>query len=198
MNSNFESRKNQRQPGRGDSLAGNSADNKKPLGAVNTMMRDRFELLSAYLDGEVTSQERRQVEEWLDTDPATQRLYQRLLNLRHGLQAMPVPSSQPADQLAEAVFKRVDRRPKLVLFWSGAAIAAMFVGMVSGIVPGRQLFMPQVAQVPQPTPSGDLMVALNEPLVEIVNPNELMLTVNEPIVEIPKPGVTKPSANLQN
>jgi len=30
--------------------------------------RDCFELLSAYLDGEVTATERRQVEEWLSTD----------------------------------------------------------------------------------------------------------------------------------
>lgn len=197
MNSNFESSKNHRQQGKGDSLAGNSADNQKPLGAVNTMMRDRFELLSAYLDGEVTSLERRQVEEWLDTDPATQRLYRRLLNLRNSLQAMPVPASQPADRLAAEVFKRVDRQPKLMFVWGGAAIAALFVAAISGVVPGRQFFFPQFAQAPQPVPSADLMVALNEPLVEMVNPNELMLTVNEPIVEIPKPGATVPSPNSQ-
>jgi anti-sigma factor RsiW len=39
--------------------------------------RDRFELLSAYLDGELTATERRQIEDWLKTAPEVQRLYAR-------------------------------------------------------------------------------------------------------------------------
>ena len=37
--------------------------------------RDRFELLSAYIDGEVTAAERGQIEQWLTTDPEVQCLY---------------------------------------------------------------------------------------------------------------------------
>ena len=41
-----------------------------------------------------------------------------------------------------------------------------------------------------------LVVALNEPLVEIVNPNDLMLGVNAPVMDIPKVGVASPHKSL--
>ena len=44
--------------------------------------RGFFELLSAYLDGEVTATERKQVEEWLSTDTDIKfLLYNNLANL---------------------------------------------------------------------------------------------------------------------
>jgi hypothetical protein len=49
---------------------------------LDVTKRDRFELLSAYLDGEVSPEERRLVTTWLADDPETQCLYQRLLHLR--------------------------------------------------------------------------------------------------------------------
>ncbi len=55
MNYNFESDKNQNKQGIGDSLRETQANNTYAQGNVTTMMRDRFELLSAYLDGEVTA-----------------------------------------------------------------------------------------------------------------------------------------------
>jgi anti-sigma factor RsiW len=51
--------------------------------------RNRFELLNAYLDGEVTADERRQIENWLTTDPQVQCLYARALKLRQKWQ-MPI------------------------------------------------------------------------------------------------------------
>jgi anti-sigma factor RsiW len=187
MNFNFESDQNQNQQGMGDGLAENLANHNRPQGNVTTMMRDRFELLSAYLDGEVTAIERRQVEEWLKNDPATQRLYSRLLSMQQGFQAMPVPKAeQSAQELAAKVLQRVDRKPKRVLIWGGCAIAALFVAIVSDIGGSRQLFAPQFAQAPANSDSDGLVVALNEPVVEIVNPNDLMLGVNAPVVEIPK------------
>ena len=188
MNSNFESDKNHNQHFLRDSLAGNPAPNNQRQGAINTMMRDRFELLSAYLDGEVTAAERRQVEEWLAADPSVRGLYDRLISLRHGLQEMPVPVvQQPAQDLANRVFQQVDRRRNRTLVWAGGAIAAMFVAMMSGVVSDQKLFTPQLAGAPVPATADGLMLALNEPVVDIVNPNDLMLTVNEPVVEIPKP-----------
>ncbi|MFM8202724.1 MAG: anti-sigma factor family protein, partial [Dolichospermum sp.] len=53
---------------------------------MDMQKREYFELLSAYLDGEVTATERRQVEQWLSTDASVKCLYKRLLNLRQGLQ----------------------------------------------------------------------------------------------------------------
>lgn len=187
MNPNFEFQNNQKQ-GFGDSDAARPNINNQPSGVANMMMRDRFELLSAYLDGEVTATERRQVEALLANDPAVRRLYDRLLGLRQGFQTMPAPTpQQTADQLAQKVFEPVDRKAKRYLVWSGA-MAALFLAAVSGLVPGRQLFPQFAAQ--QPSQGDNLVLALNEPVVELVSPDALMLTVSEPVLEIPT--VSKP------
>jgi anti-sigma factor RsiW len=139
-------------------------------GAINMLKRDRFELLSAYLDGEVTAAEKRQVEDWLACDPAVQRLYARLLKLRQGLRAIPVPpEEQPVEQTIEQVYARIDRRWSRARVWGGAAIAALFVGALSSVLPSRQFIAPQLASAPEPaTASAEtLMVALNTPVVEI-------------------------------
>ncbi len=133
------------------------------------MKRDRFELLSAYLDGEVSPAERRQVESWLATDPVVQKLYDRLLRLRQGLTTLPIPPSpQPVEETVQAVLARVDRRPRNLLFLGGAAIAALFIGAVSSVVPSDSPLLPQFARSNQPTPTAEpLMVALDHPVIEI-------------------------------
>lgn len=141
------------------------------MDTLDILKRDRFELLSCYLDGEVTAAERKQVEHWLATDPETQHLHARLLSLRHGLQSLPVPSEQPAEQLSERVFARVNRpRLRLVLGVAGA-VAAVFVGTLTGLLPGNQLLTPQVAE---------------QPPVESNSPEALMLALDQPPVEIPQ------------
>ena len=55
----------------------------------------RFELISAYLDDEVTTEERKLVAQWLMDDPSTQQLYQRLLMLRQAIRTAPVPVHPP-------------------------------------------------------------------------------------------------------
>ena len=195
MNYNFESDKNQNQQGIGDALAENLANYNRPQGNVTTMMRDRFELLSAYLDGEVTAAERRQVDEWLTNDPVTKRLYSRLLMMQQGFGSIPVPHSEQSPQeLAAKVLQRVERKTKRTWVFGGGAIAALLIAVVSGVAGSRQSFAPQFAR----SGSDDLMVALNEPLVEIVNPNDLMLGVNAPVMEIPKSGVASPHKSLKN
>ncbi|MEG3920960.1 zf-HC2 domain-containing protein [Microcoleus sp. POL10_C6] len=197
MNGNFESDKNQNLQGVGDSLAETQVNNNYAQGNVTTMMRDRFELLSAYLDGEVTATERRQVEEWLTNDPTTKRLYSRLLMMQQSFQAMPVPpAEQSAEELATKVLQRVERKPKQTWILGGGAIAALLIAVVSGVGGGRQLFAPQFAQSPVPAESDGLIMALNEPLVEMVNPNDLMLGVNAPIMDIPKVDVATPQKSL--
>jgi Putative zinc-finger len=190
MNYNFESDKNDGRQGAPDGLAENQTNNNIPQGNVTTMMRDRFELLSAYLDGEVTAQERRQVEELLENDPVTKRLYSRLLSMQQGFQSMPVPpSEQSARELAAKVVQKVEQKSKRKkLVFGGCAVAALFVAAVSGVAGGRQLFAPQFALSPVLADSEGSIVALNEPVVEIVNPNDLMLGVNTPVMEIPKAG----------
>ncbi len=143
----------------------------------DVMQRDRFEMLSAYLDGEVSADERRQVEEWLQTDATVQQLHARLLKLRQAFQAMPVPTSQQSvDQTVNAVLSRVDRRPSRSMIWGGAAIAAVAIGTVASLIfGGERPFAPQMAndssqenvQTAANSDEEPLMVALDKPLVSL-------------------------------
>jgi anti-sigma factor RsiW len=155
-----------------------------PSGSLETIQRDRFELLSAYLDGEVTATERRQVEDWLVNDPTIQRLHSRLLKLRQGLQTMPVPAVEESVQhTIDQVFARVERRPKLTLVWGGAAaIAALFAGaLFSGILPGS--LTPEIAR----SPEQEIETAQNQPTSE-----PLLVALDKPLVDIPKAPVATP------
>ncbi len=134
---------------------------------MNTQKRDRFELLSAYLDGEVTALERRQVEEWLDNDAETQKLYARLLTLRQSFQTLPVPPATLAvEQTIQQVFGKLEKRRQYrSLRWGGAAaFAAVVIATLSSVVPGRHAL--QMAEVNNPA-TEKLLVALNTPLVEL-------------------------------
>jgi hypothetical protein len=141
-----------------------------PEAQDNLIKRDRFELLSAYLDGEVTAAERRQVEDWLATDATTQRLHARLLKLRQGLRGLPIPVSEhPVEQVVQQVSSRLERRPKR-LVWGGLAIAALFVGALTSVLP-RDHYAPSIAEAPKTTehasPSDGLMIALDRPPITI-------------------------------
>lgn len=131
--------------------------------------RDRFELLSAYLDGEVSATERKQVEHWLETDPNIQCLYKRLLNLRQRLRSTPVPAAtQSVDVTVDRVFSRLEnRRRKPILFVGGAAIAAAVIAAVSGIFGNQNAWSPQMANSPVRSDSEALTIALSEPVIQI-------------------------------
>ncbi|NET51822.1 MAG: transcriptional regulator [Merismopedia sp. SIO2A8] len=112
--------------------SGHSSPNSRPSSkksapaALDNLKRDRFELLSAYLDGEVTVDEKRQVEQWLETDQTMRCLHSRLLKLRQGLRTMPMPSStQSVEQTIENVCKKVDRRPTVIAALAGTALAML-------------------------------------------------------------------------
>jgi hypothetical protein len=163
-------------------------DNNSSRGNQNlkkdTIKKELFELISAYLDGEVTAQERRQVEKLIASDSLARYLYNQLLQLHSNLEKMPAPpASEPVEQTIRKVYSRLDRRPKLALFWGGTAFATLFLAMLSAIMPGSRSFLPQLATAPEPEP---VHIALNEPIVEIINPNAAILTINSPIVQIPK------------
>ena len=184
MTSNFNDPNDQHQP---TPMTGQNS----PSGSSNLIQRDRFELLSAYLDGEVTAAERKQVEAWLASDTAVQRLHSRLLKLRHGLQNMPVPASpQATEQTVQDVLHRIDRQPKLSLVWGGAAIAALFVGaLVSSILPTSQTPVPQIAK-------GSQQPGIESPQT---NGNEaLLVALDKPLVAIPKTPVVVPNGAFKN
>lgn len=140
----------------------------------------RFELLSAYLDGEVTAAERQQVQHWLDTDPEFQALHARMLEVTKGIQNLPVPApALSTQQLSERVFRRLERRQRLsrVILLGGGAIAALMVGAVTSLL-GNKSNIPAIAYFG----SEESPIVREEPL---------MIAINEPVVEIPKAPVGK-------
>lgn len=152
---------------------------------------ERFELLSAYIDGEVTPAERQQVQQWLDTDPKFHKLYLNLLKLQNRVQNIPVPPSEKsAKQLSEGVFQEIDRRKlrSQMVVWGGGAIAAALVAAFGSLL-GNNSPAPQLARYPDPVlQESDLIIALNRPPVEFSDTNEeyLMLPLNRPTIEIPQ------------
>ena len=99
------------------------------------LQRDQFELLSAYLDGEVTAAERREVEELLSNDEQTKQLYGRLLKLRSGFQGLPLTAAQPVNSTVDQVMERLDRPRISRRTWvlGGGAIAATAIGAFTGL-----------------------------------------------------------------
>jgi anti-sigma factor RsiW len=154
-------------------------------GAMDMVKRDRFELLSAYLDGEVTAAERKQVEQWLANDASVKLLYARLLKLRQGVRNLPVPQPlQPIEQTVQQVMASLRRRSRLVWVCGGTAVAACVIGAVSGWL-GGDSSIPQMAQKPsieptQQTPSS-------------VTASPLMVAINTPVFPIPKTAEASPA-----
>src|SRR5690349_13441511 len=110
----------------------------QPSKEMDILQRDRSELLSAYLDGEVTAAERQQVQKWLETDPKMQCLHRRLLKLRHGIQTLPIPASeQSTEHTVNQVFSRIRsrNRVRILMASTGGAVAAMFISALSGLIP---------------------------------------------------------------
>ncbi|WP_404785695.1 anti-sigma factor family protein [Altericista sp. CCNU0014] len=156
-----------------------------------SLFSEKFELLSAYMDGEVSPVERQQVEEWLASDAELQRTYQQMLALQSGLKTMPaVAPSIPTEQLVNRVMQRLDRQqqPK-VWIWGGlGAATALLVGALSGLLSGgNQGGMFQTAQQPQapsvtvPLPDASSTVAMRP----AADAKTLMIVLERPPVAIP-------------
>ncbi len=144
---------------------------------VGGMLDDRFELLSAYLDGEATAHERQQVEALLATDPKFQSQYRQLQRMQVMIAGMPTPTTdRSVTQLADAVFTQIERRRQrsLTRWIGGGAIAATLVTALAGIgglfgTNNSQWQMANKANTPAP-----LMVALNDPILSIPSKEEGM------------------------
>jgi len=163
-------------------------------GAMDMVKRDRFELLSAYLDGEVTAAERRQVEQWLANDPTVQCLYTRLLKLRQGLRTLPVPlPQQPVVETVQQVLARSHRRSKIAWLSGGAAIAACVIGAMFGIKPNGVSNVPLLAQKQSAQP---IQQAKSPPAPVWASP--LMVAINNPVVPIPKTAEVPPVVSPEN
>ena len=141
---------------------------------------EQFELVSAYIDDEVTEQERLQVEQWLADDPAIQVLYADLGGITESLKQAPVPISLSAEQTLAGVMAKVETQQTKRWKWGGSAIAAGLAVAISSVFvgsqqPGLQLATtdpaldasPDSLQVAQsPTPEDVGVAPQEEPILE--------------------------------
>ena len=155
---------------------GNDRNTNNLTGAKNMVKRDRFELLSAYLDGEVTAAERRQVEEWLANDSSVQNLHKRLLSLRQGLRNLPVPQEKSIEETVDSVMTRLRRRTRKAWMFGGAAVAACIIGSLSSLIPNSEPGL-RFAN----TSVEETQLASSEEIASLP-----MITLNQPLVRIPK------------
>jgi anti-sigma factor RsiW len=160
-------------------------------GAINMVKRDRFELLSAYLDGELAAAERKQVEEWLTNDQSVKLLYSRLLKIRQGLHSLPIPQEQAVEETVQKVFVRLRRRTRRAILLGGTAIAACVIGAMSGLLPGNNSPMQQLAQqTAEPTQPKQSVPAISA--------SPLMVAINAPVIPIPKTAEAEPDNSVDN
>ncbi|MBW4462498.1 MAG: hypothetical protein KME47_20000 [Nodosilinea sp. WJT8-NPBG4] len=139
---------------------------------LDAIKRDRFELISAYLDGEVTPQERQQVLCWLQQDDGTRTLYNRLLILRQGLRTQNCPSDCDPEETIAGVFHGLNHRLRLVTM-AGLGVAAIgVINLLSGGV-GAGNSSWRMATTAQPEA---LKIALDRPAFPIPETSPAMST----------------------
>lgn len=149
---------------------------------IKTIEFDRFELLSAYLDGEATAAERKQVETWLATDPEFNQCYQQLLQMQRGFQSISIPTSVPVEQTIDKVMARVERKPKFVTWATVGTAAAVAVAAITGLFSGGELLVPQTAQSPEPVDNSTVAVN-SQP--DNLKPSDLLIAIERSPVDIP-------------
>jgi len=136
---------------------------------------DNLELISAYLDDELSPREKAEVQTWIDLDPELKALYISMLKVQGQMQNLAVPQSdRSVEEITANVFQSLDLRRRQRRLWvAGTALAASLVAGILGSFSGSD--------------SGGLRMA-QSPLVEESQPSTVMLAValNKPAINIPK------------
>jgi hypothetical protein len=176
---------------------------------MNELSQFDDELLSAYLDDELTPEERARVEERLATDPAARQLLDELRTvsqtmkelpavtlgadlresvLRRAERAMLVPGEQPADSKHDRMAAFPIGRSKRAWFWAGAALAAGLMLMIFQRDPARDRDLPnEVAKnerdsdLVRSEPLSSLEFRAVEPLADRQNADDLMADNRPPV-----------------
>ncbi|MFM7888390.1 MAG: anti-sigma factor family protein [Pseudanabaena sp.] len=144
-----------------------------------TTPNERFELLSAYIDGETTETEEQLVEKWLSNDVDFRCLYQQQIKLRQSLIELPVPIAanssvqKETEVMIDRVLAEIDKRSqrrKWKLAGIGISVAAV-VGVFGSLFTfnSSPQFSPVANSVKAPTPVTEepVLIAMEEPLVPL-------------------------------
>jgi hypothetical protein len=135
---------------------------------LDVIKRDRFELLSAYLDGEVTPHERQLVNSWLAHDPSAKCLYNRLLQLRQGFKSAPIEPARPPEETLECVFSSLNQRFRTTCMAGIGVVAIGALGLLSGVFRPQQSWLQWASTPGNPGAAGEvLQIALDEPAFPI-------------------------------
>lgn len=156
--------------------------------------QQRMELLSAYIDGEVTLKEKQEVEEWLSWDPQAQKTYQSLQKLRFGLRDISPPTTTyETEALTDQVITQSHRKTlKQSLVWGGGAVVAILVTAGWAILPGSNSPVSRLAESNEPKDSSEaLMIAVDQPITEsyeltTASSDSLRIPLNRPLIEMPE------------
>lgn len=133
---------------------------------------ENFELLSAYLDGELTPVEKNRVEYLLDNDLNAKKIYIQLLTMQRQMSNLVVPSSTiSTTELSRNVFQKIEKsqRQRKALVWGGAVVAAC-LATFSSIFSGTNSPAFKTAHSPNRsnfTESVMVAVAVDKPAVKI-------------------------------
>ena len=142
---------------------------------------ERFDLLSAYIDGEVSEAEEQLVETWLSEDPNFRLVYQQQLKLRQLLIELPAPipvnssTRVETDRVVNRVMAEIERRSqrrKWKLAGLGISVAAI-VGVFGSMFTFNSS--------PQFSP-----VANSVKPAAVVKEEPVLIAMEEPLVPLPK------------
>jgi len=128
-----------------------------------TTAQERFELLSAYMDNEVTGTEKSQVEQWLRDDLSYRTQYQQLLKVKRLLLDLPAPSSMPTELLVHKVITKINRRSQRRLALSGAVVA-LVIATFGSMANSYRL---RLADESNTNGEEQLILAMEEPIIPI-------------------------------
>jgi ferric-dicitrate binding protein FerR (iron transport regulator) len=139
---------------------------------------ERFELLSAYIDNQVTSTERKQVEQWLDTDREFKKMYLHLLQLEQSIKNVPIKSVTSTDDMCTKVFAKIDRQRRnrqIRLTLSLGCLAIL----------GLIIYVPRQFSDLHSTDSA----------FEIKQGESLTIALNHPIIQLPQSPLKQPDSS---
>lgn len=153
-----------------DDCKPNQASSAENLETADLTM-DCFELLSAYIDGELSPNKRHQVQTLLDQDTKVKSAYTQLLILQSHLQHSVAPPSQKSvGEITAGVFQSIRRRRHRQMIIGGSAIAASLLALFSGfssIITPSNLKMAANKTPNNNSSSVMLAVAINKPAINI-------------------------------